>query len=224
MRPFAFLVGLLLIAVVLWDAFETVVLPRTVTRRLRLAALYFQATWNPWARVARMFEPDSRRERFLAIYGPLSLLGLLTVWALGLILGFAVLQWAAGSQLQTSTGQAGFFDDMKDRPVRSAEWTPCEIVSKVDEDATFINFGVVSVGRGRVWPALNLTGAATRPRGDRLRAPDAGPDPLALVQHRLPLLVHLHHPRRGDHRHRQRRPGRGQLTRGQVTETKAAQC
>ncbi len=47
--------------------------------------------------------------------------------------------------------QAGFFDDMKDRPVRSAEWTPCEIVSKVDEDATFINFGVVSVGRGRVW-------------------------------------------------------------------------
>ncbi len=77
-----------------------------------------------------------------------------------------------------------------------------------------------TVGRGRVWPALSLTGAATRPRGDRLRAPDAGPDPLALVQHRLPLLVHLHHRRRGDHRHRQRRPGRGQLTRGQVTETR----
>ena len=112
MRPFPFLVGLLLIAVVLWDAFETVVLPRTVTRRLRLAALYFQATWNPWARVARMFEPDSRRERFLAIYGPLSLLGLLMVWALGLILGFAVLQWAAGSQLQTSTGKAAFLDDL----------------------------------------------------------------------------------------------------------------
>jgi hypothetical protein len=37
-----------------------------------------------------------------------------------------------------------------------------------------------TAGRGRVWPALSLTGAATRPRGDRLRAPDAGLDPLAL--------------------------------------------
>ena len=112
MRLFAFLVGLLLIAVVLWDAFETVVLPRTVVRRLRLARLYFRATWNPWARVARTFGSDSGRERFLAIYGPLSLLGLLLVWALGLILGFAVLQWAAGSRLQTPAGEAAFLDDL----------------------------------------------------------------------------------------------------------------
>jgi hypothetical protein len=73
--PFPFFVELLLIAVVLWDAFETVILPRTVTRRWRLARLYFRATWNPWARLARMFESDSRRERFLAIYGPLYLFG-----------------------------------------------------------------------------------------------------------------------------------------------------
>jgi hypothetical protein len=112
MRPFPFFVGVLLIAVVLWDAFETVVLPRTVTRRLRLARLYFRATWKPWARVARMFESDSRRERFLAVYGPLNLFGLLMVWALGLILGFAVLQWAAGSQLQTPAGEAAFLDDL----------------------------------------------------------------------------------------------------------------
>jgi hypothetical protein len=111
-HPFPFVVGLLLIACVLWDAFETVVLPRTVTRRLRLARLYFRATWNPWARVARLFEADSRRERFLAIYGPLSLLGLLMVWALGQILGFAVLHWAAGSQLQTPSGTAAFLDDL----------------------------------------------------------------------------------------------------------------
>ncbi|HYW43900.1 MAG TPA: tetratricopeptide repeat protein [Bryobacteraceae bacterium] len=38
-----------------------------------------------------------------------------------------------------------------DRPVLSAEWTRCEIVSPIERDATFINFGVSSVGRGRVW-------------------------------------------------------------------------
>ena len=45
----------------------------------------------------------------------------------------------------------GFFDNMNDRPVRSAEWTKCEIHAKVDDDATFIKFGMMSIGRGRVW-------------------------------------------------------------------------
>jgi hypothetical protein len=110
-RPLPFVAGLLLIAVVLWDAFETVVLPRTVTRRVRLTRLYFRATWAPWSRGARLFKTDARRERFLAVYGPLSLLGLLTVWAFALILGFAALQWAAGSQLQTPSGAAATFRD-----------------------------------------------------------------------------------------------------------------
>lgn len=111
-RSLSLLVGLALIAIVLWDAFETVVLPRTVSRRLRLARLYFRGTWRPWARIAGLFESDSRRERFLAIYGPLSLIGLLTVWAVGLILSFAVLQWSAGSRLVTPVGRAQFVDDL----------------------------------------------------------------------------------------------------------------
>ena len=47
-----------------------------------------------------MFRIERRRERFLAIYGPLSLLGLAAVWALGLLIGFAGLQWSAGSNLR----------------------------------------------------------------------------------------------------------------------------
>jgi len=45
----------------------------------------------------------------------------------------------------------GFFDNMEDRPVRSAEWTRCEITGKVDDDATFIDIGIMSTGSGRVW-------------------------------------------------------------------------
>ena len=40
----ATLVAMLVIAGVLWDAFETVVLPRRVSRRFRLARLYFRGT------------------------------------------------------------------------------------------------------------------------------------------------------------------------------------
>jgi hypothetical protein len=45
----------------------------------------------------------------------------------------------------------GFFDDMSDRPIRTSEWTLREIRARVDDDATFIKFGVMSIGRGRVW-------------------------------------------------------------------------
>ena len=45
----------------------------------------------------------------------------------------------------------GFFDDMKDRPVRGPDWTHCEIRTEVDADAAYIKFGVMSFGRGKVW-------------------------------------------------------------------------
>jgi len=112
----ALIVGLALAAIVLWDAFETVVLPRTISRRIRLAALYLHGTWTTWKRIACSLTSEGRRERFLAIYGPLSLLGLVAVWAAGLILAFAVLQWSFGSQLTTPDrsrgGPARFVDDL----------------------------------------------------------------------------------------------------------------
>lgn len=112
MSPLLLAVAAALIATVLWDAFETVVLPRTVTRRIRLARIYFRGTWTLWARFTRLLTSDGRRERFLAVYGPLSLVGLLAVWAMGLILGFALLQWSTGSHLQTTSGAADFVDDL----------------------------------------------------------------------------------------------------------------
>ncbi|HTX36576.1 MAG TPA: tetratricopeptide repeat protein [Bryobacteraceae bacterium] len=47
--------------------------------------------------------------------------------------------------------RSGFFDNMENRPVRSAEWTRCEIVGTIDNDARFIEIAVMSIGRGRAW-------------------------------------------------------------------------
>jgi len=38
-------VAVALIAVVLWDAFEAIVLPRRVTRKWRMARLFYRTTW-----------------------------------------------------------------------------------------------------------------------------------------------------------------------------------
>jgi hypothetical protein len=109
-HPLIFLLSAFVMAAVLWDAFETVVLPRTVSRRLRLTRVYFRVTWRLWSRVAATVRRDRYRERFLAVFGPLSLLGLAGVWAMGLLIGFAGLHWAAGSSMRPASGR--FTDDL----------------------------------------------------------------------------------------------------------------
>jgi hypothetical protein len=92
--------GLVIILVVLLDAFETVVLPRRVTRHFKLTAWFYRQTWIPWRGVARRIETASRQQNFLGYFGPLSLILLLGFWASGLIFGFALMQLGLGGHEQ----------------------------------------------------------------------------------------------------------------------------
>ncbi len=107
MRILAAIVGIALIVVVLVDAFETVVLPRRVTRRLRLVRLFYRVTWRLWRYVVTRLVSSRRQENYLSYFGPLSLPVLLGVWALVLIAGFGLLYWAPGNALHTPEGGAG---------------------------------------------------------------------------------------------------------------------
>ena len=91
--------GVLVILSVLLDAFESVVLPRRVQRSFRLSNWYYRRSWRRWSFVARHIRSAARREAFLGYFGPLSLLVLLGLWAAGLILGFALLQYGAGEHV-----------------------------------------------------------------------------------------------------------------------------
>ncbi len=81
-----------LILLVLQDAFEVMLLPRRVARRFRAARLYFRVVWGVWKRCSQAFR-GARREHFLSVFGPLSMVLLFTLWALCLILGFGTLSW-----------------------------------------------------------------------------------------------------------------------------------
>jgi len=100
MHVLATVAGILIILAVLLDAFETVVLPRRVQRHFRITNLFYRHTWRPWRRITGLIKSPSRRENFLGYFGPLSLIFLLVLWALGLILGFALLQFGAGEHVQ----------------------------------------------------------------------------------------------------------------------------
>ena len=108
---FAAIAGLLLIFVALWEGFETIVLPRRVTRQFRLTRLFYTITWLPWSAVGRRLR-GNRREIYLSFFGPLSLILLLVVWISMLVLGFAFLHWANGSRLHAAGGTAGFGTDV----------------------------------------------------------------------------------------------------------------
>jgi len=99
--------GIACIFVVLFDAFQTIILPRRATGRFRLTRLFYIATWRPWSFVVRRVCTVRRRETAFSFYGPLSLIFLLALWAGGLVVGFALIFHALGSP---------FNDTMKTTP------------------------------------------------------------------------------------------------------------
>jgi hypothetical protein len=108
----AAILGGAFIFIVLWDAFETIVLPRRVTRRFRLARLFYRYTWLPYAKVISSLASRKRQEAYLSYYGPVSLPALVALWAVSLMVGFALLFWATGSGVKAPEGATAFFTDL----------------------------------------------------------------------------------------------------------------
>jgi hypothetical protein len=100
--------GALLLAGTLWDAFETMVLSRRVSRGTRLTTLFYRLSWPAWRAIARRLPRGNRRENFLMVYGPLWLLLLIALWALSMVLAFGLMQWGAGSRMASPDGSDSF--------------------------------------------------------------------------------------------------------------------
>jgi Ion channel len=100
MHIVAAIFGILIILSVLLDAFETIVLPRKVQRAFRLTSWFYRHTWVPWVKVSRHIRANNLRENFLGYFGPFSLILLLVFWAIGLILGFALMQFGLGEHVR----------------------------------------------------------------------------------------------------------------------------
>lgn len=100
MHIVAAIFGILIILSVLLDAFETIVLPRRVQRSFRLTSWFYRHTWVPWVKLARHIRSSSWRESFLGYFGPFSLILLLVFWAIGLIFGFALMQFGLGEHVR----------------------------------------------------------------------------------------------------------------------------
>jgi hypothetical protein len=100
--PPTFVIGVIIVLVVVWDAFEVVILPRRVTRRFRLSRFFYRNFWRIWRSVAGLIRSKKHRESAFGIFGPISLLILVGVWAVGLVFGFALMQYGSGSAVNVA--------------------------------------------------------------------------------------------------------------------------
>ncbi|HHX4058156.1 TPA: hypothetical protein ACU967_005931 [Burkholderia contaminans] len=98
MHIIAAILGVSLMAIAVADAFQTVVVARHARRLPVIARTFYRLTWPPFAAAARFVSHPWRRDKYLGIYGPLSLLLLIGCWVVSLIVAFALLQWALGAQ------------------------------------------------------------------------------------------------------------------------------
>ena len=112
MRIFAGILGLILLSTTLWDAFETIILPRRVTRPYRLVRLFYRVAWGTWSGISNRIHSKKLRDNHLSYFGPLSLLMLFATWASALIFSFSILHWAAGSAILTGGAPATFRTDL----------------------------------------------------------------------------------------------------------------
>jgi Ion channel len=96
------MLGVLILAVVFYDVFQSVVLPRPSVGKLRLAPWILRPLWRSWRWLGTRDSRMDRRENWLGTFGPVGLIALLGFWALSIILGYALIFDSIPGQIRPS--------------------------------------------------------------------------------------------------------------------------
>ncbi|HEY7982475.1 MAG TPA: potassium channel family protein [Candidatus Eremiobacteraceae bacterium] len=104
--------GAFVIALVLYDIFLTIVVPRPASRFARLSANIIAPIWNQWRAAGLAMRDSDRRDAFLGVFAPFAVITLLVLWEIFLIVGFALAFFGLHDQVKpplTTFGDALYF-------------------------------------------------------------------------------------------------------------------
>jgi hypothetical protein len=104
--------GAIVVALVLYDIFLSVLVPRPASRFARLSARYIPFIWPYWRSIGLALRDSDRRDAFLGIFAPFGVISLLALWEIFLIGGFALVQFGLHDQvtpLPPTIGDAFYF-------------------------------------------------------------------------------------------------------------------
>jgi hypothetical protein len=99
MEPFAFILGVLLLALVGWDLFETVVVPRPTPGWFRIGRYLVRGSWRA-LRALRDGNPGRSYDRVLGLFAPAATIALLIAWLVTLIFGYGLIMYALRDELR----------------------------------------------------------------------------------------------------------------------------
>jgi hypothetical protein len=99
--------GLILICIILFDVFASVIVPRPVRNALVRSAYVRRYTWRAWRAMCLGIQSPARRESFLGMYAPMSMVLMLCFWVFGLILGFGLIFFGLRDGLQPEPANFG---------------------------------------------------------------------------------------------------------------------
>src|SRR5256885_1551448 len=83
--------GLVLCLIIFYDLFQSVVLPRPAVNKFALVRFVLRRIWVGWRWLGNRMSSISRRETWLAAFGPVGVLTMFGLWGLALVLGYSLL-------------------------------------------------------------------------------------------------------------------------------------
>ena len=104
--------GAFVIALVLYDIFLTIVVPRPASRFARLSAHFIPPVWVRWRSVGLAMRDTDRRDAFLGVFAPFGVITMLMLWEIFLVIGFALAFYGLHDQVKpplTTFGDALYF-------------------------------------------------------------------------------------------------------------------
>ncbi|MFN8016795.1 MAG: potassium channel family protein [Acidimicrobiales bacterium] len=87
------LIGVVVVAWMLADSFQTLLATNLRTGRLSFTRGYYTVVWKSFRALCARVRDDQRRDRLLSLFGPASFMGLLVAWVVVEIAGWAMIWW-----------------------------------------------------------------------------------------------------------------------------------
>ena len=141
--------GVALVAWVLNDVFNTVILPRPSPARYRPAGLLTRWSWRLWRRYAEGTPDPDRREQRLGVFAPAVVMTLLGLWIVLLIVGFSGILLALGDGVTprlTDLGAAMYFAAISMLTIGYGDYVPTAFGSRlVAVAAGAVGLGIVAL-------------------------------------------------------------------------------
>ncbi len=102
----ALVLGVGLLALVFWDLFQTIIVPRPTPGAFRIGRYFVRGSWRIVRALGRGGRTGSR-ETLLGLFAPAATVALLAVWLVAMVLGYGLVLFALRGELQPVPSNLG---------------------------------------------------------------------------------------------------------------------